>query len=41
VTAVLTFGGGVSWLIVERHRVRRVEATWRERHPGSHHHHAA
>ncbi len=27
-TAALTMGGGISWLIVERHRIRRVEARW-------------
>jgi hypothetical protein len=30
VTALLTVGGGVSWLAVERHRIRRVEASWHE-----------
>ena len=29
VTAALTVSGGVSWLVVERHRIRRVEARWR------------
>lgn len=33
VTALLTLGGGVSWLIVERHRVRRIEAQWVAQHP--------
>lgn len=33
VTAALTFGGGASWLIVERRRVRRVEARWAAEHP--------
>jgi hypothetical protein len=28
VTAALTVSGGVSWLVVERHRIRRVEARW-------------
>lgn len=32
-TAVLTFGGGVSWLHVERRRVRRIEARWLADHP--------
>ena len=27
-TAALTVCGGVSWLFVERHRIRRVEAYW-------------
>ncbi|HZQ30795.1 MAG TPA: protein UsfY [Mycobacterium sp.] len=33
-TAVLTFCGGVSWLAVERRRVRRIEARWLAEHPG-------
>jgi hypothetical protein len=34
VTAVLTVGGGVSWLFVERHRIRRVEERWRAERRG-------
>jgi hypothetical protein len=32
VTALLTFGGGISWLAVERRRVRRIEARWAAEH---------
>lgn len=32
-TAALTVGGGVSWLHVERRRVRRIEARWLAEHP--------
>jgi hypothetical protein len=31
-TAALTAGGGISWLVVERHRVRRIEARWLAEH---------
>lgn len=34
VTAALTVSGGVSWLVVERHRIRRVEAMWRAEQRG-------
>ena len=34
VTAVLTAGGGISWLAVERHRLRRIEARWVAEHSG-------
>ena len=41
-TAVLTVSGGVSWLGVERRRVRRIEARWLAEHPtGPLHRHAA
>lgn len=40
-TAALTFGGGVSWLIVERRRVRRVEARWLAEHPAQQSHRPA
>lgn len=32
-TAILAASGGVSWLIVERRRVRRAEARWLADHP--------
>ena len=32
-TTVLTASGGISWLIVERRRVRRIEAKWHAEHP--------
>ena len=40
-TAALTASGGVSWLIVERHRLRRVEARWLAEHPAKQSHHRA
>ncbi|MBV8964987.1 MAG: hypothetical protein JO191_02305 [Mycobacteriaceae bacterium] len=40
-TAVLTASGGVSWLIVEHRRVRRIEARWLADHPGHRHRHAS
>ena len=33
-TAVISAGAGAIWLVVERHRVRRVEAKWLADHPG-------
>lgn len=38
VTAGLTFCGGLSWLAVERRRIRRIEARWMAEHPGQHYH---
>ena len=33
-TAVLAAVGGAAWVVVERHRVRRIEARWMAEHPG-------
>jgi len=41
-TAALTVAGGLSWLTVERRRVRRIEARWLAEHPAPPtHRHAA
>lgn len=32
-TAALSAVAGAAWVVIERHRVRRVEAEWLERHP--------